>query len=417
MEAANVEPQGAGAPSPPQIPDVGATLGPYRLLRRLGAGTTGTVFEVEHQRIARRAAMKVLSPMVAVPNVQDRFVVEAQAVNAIRNPHVVEITDILESADGRPLALVMELLEGDLLGDVLARQRVLPIDRVLHILAGVCEALAAVHDAGFVHRDLKPENIFLIQRDGDPDFVKLLDFGLVKPVGEGGARGVCATVEGTFLGSPAYASPEQAAGKNVDRRTDIYSLGVMAYELLTGELPFMADGFREVLMKHMTVPAPHLAPELAATDLGGALDELLQVCLAKNPDHRLFSARQLAQTFRQMAGADGPAPDMPPRRRGAKRVGRRGRALAASVAVGVVALGLALRHRGAPSAPAAPPAPAMAAAAVLAPSIARAAEPVPHAAGALAEAQRDPPRRANRLRRAPRNPRPLDEATTLDPFQ
>src|SRR5690348_2977152 len=212
MDAAMREERGGGWL---KVPEVGDVLGPYRLLRRLGAGTTATVFEVEHQRIGRRAAMKVLSPMVPVPNVLDRFVVEAQAVNVIKDPHVVEVTDILESPDGRPLALVMELLQGESLADLIAADEKLPVDRVLRILAHVCEGLAAVHAAGFVHRDLKPENVFVVERDGNPDFVKLLDFGLVKPVGEGGARSGCATVEGTFLGSPAYASPEQAAGKSV----------------------------------------------------------------------------------------------------------------------------------------------------------------------------------------------------------
>src|SRR6185312_10468045 len=327
------------------LPEVGAVLGPYRLLRRLGAGTTGTVFEVEHQRIARRAAMKVLSPMVPVPNVMDRFVVEAQAVNAIKDPHVVEVTDILESPDGRPLALVMELLEGKSVADLIAGEAKLPVDRVLRILAHVCDGLAAVHAAGFVHRDLKPENVFVVERDGNPDFAKLLDFGLVKPVGEGGARSGCGTVEGTFLGSPAYASPEQAAGKSVDLRSDIYSLGAMAYELVTGELLFTADGFREVLMKHMAAPPPHLPPEILETELGRALDDILQTCLAKEPDQRRFSAKQLAEMFRRMAGTGEHDAEVFPRRGDNLRVERRRRVLAAStVAVGLVALLLALRH-------------------------------------------------------------------------
>lgn len=399
------------------LPQIGSTLGPYLLLRRLGSGTTGTVFEVEHQRIARRAAMKVLSPMVPVPNVMDRFVVEAQAVNAIKDPHVVEITDILESADGRPLALVMELLEGESLGDLISRQPLLPLDRVLRILAHVCDGLAAVHAAGFVHRDLKPENIHLVRRDGEADFAKLLDFGLVKPCGEGGARSGCGTIEGTFLGSPAYASPEQAAGKNVDLRTDIYSIGVMAYELITGELPFVADGFREVLMKHMTAPPPHLPDYIRSTELGQTLDGILQACLSKDPEQRVYSAKQLAETFHALAGEEGSGEFVLRRRPGRWLTPRwRRGALAAPIALGALGLFLFLRHHAVQPAQA-PQAVAPAAAVSAAPPVAQAMEASPARADeSPADVGHDQPKRSGR-RHASRAARPLDEATTLDPFQ
>ena len=370
------------------VPEVGAILGPYRLVRRLGAGMTSTVFEVEHLRIARRAAMKIMSPIVSIPNVAERFVVEARAVNAIRNPHIVEITDILESTDGRPLALVMELLEGESLCDLTAGGRTLSIDRAMRILAHVCEALAAVHAAGFAHRDLKPENVFLVQRDGDPDFVKLLDFGLAKPLGEGGARAGCGTLEGTFLGSPAYASPEQAAGKSVDLRTDIYSLGVMAFELLTGELPFMAVGFRELLMKHMVTPAPHLPAELLATELGRTLDGILQTCLAKEPADRVLSAQQLAEMFHRLSGDEEAAerlaiahPQRPPRLQANGHAGGRDRA------GGAAAWCWSLRHHHERAPAALPPPVAAAPAAVSPPPVAAAPAGVsPPAADAVVPA-------------------------------
>lgn len=401
-----------------ELPQVGGVLGPYRLVRRLGAGTTGTVFEVEHLRIGRRAAMKVLSPMVPVPNVMDRFVVEAQAVNVIKDPHVVEVTDILESPDGRPLALVMELLEGQSLADLIAGEDKLPVDRVLRILGHLCQGLAAVHAAGFVHRDLKPENVFVVERDGNPDFVKLLDFGLVKPVGEGGARAGCGTVEGTFLGSPAYASPEQAAGKSVDLRSDIYSLGVLAYELLTGELLFMADGFREVLMKHMTAPAPHLPAEVLATALGRSLDDILQTCLAKDPAQRLFSAGQLAGMFRRMAATGGcDEVALRPRAHHARSLRRRVALAASTLAVGLAALLLAARHRH-PQPPiqravqvaSVAPAPPQ-------PQVAPPAQPSAQPIEPLADGAQEQPKRVTRVRRQARSVRLLDEATTLDPFQ
>jgi serine/threonine-protein kinase len=400
------------------VPEVGAILGPYRLVRRLGAGMTSTVFEVEHLRIARRAAMKVMSPMGPIPDVADRFVVEAQAVNAIRNPHIIEITDILESSDGRPLALVMELLEGGSLCDLTTRHRALSMDRVMRILAHVCEALAAVHGAGFAHRDLKPENVFLVERDGDPDFVKLLDFGLVKPLGEGGARSGCGTVEGTFLGSPAYASPEQAAGKSVDLRTDIYSLGVMAFELVTGQLPFMADGVRELLMKHMVAPAPHLPPELLATELGRTLDGILQTCLAKEAADRVLSAQQLAEMFHRLSGDQATADRLAARRSREHRHATRTGMLGGAVALATLLLVLVLRHHHGPVSAAMPPPVASAAAAV--PTLPVVQEPVPLVrpeAGRAAVGQRERPKEGSRVRRAARSVRPLDEATTLDPFQ
>jgi serine/threonine-protein kinase len=413
MQAMNE--QGAGGTD--GVPEIGAILGPYRLVRRLGAGMTSTVFEVEHLRIARRAAMKIMSPIGPIPNVADRFVVEARAVNAIRNPHIVEITDILESSDGSPLALVMELLEGQSLCDLITANRILSIDRAMRILAQICEALAAVHAAGFAHRDLKPENVFLVHRDGDPDFVKLLDFGLVKPVGEGGARAGCGTVEGTFLGSPAYASPEQAAGKSVDLRTDIYSLGVMAFELLTGELLFTADGYREVLMKHMVTPPPHLPPELLATELGQTLDGILQTCLAKEPADRVLSAQQLAEMFHLMVGdeeaANRLAMPSPTGRRDFKRTGMLGGALA----LATLLLVLVVRHHHGPAPAAMSPPVASAAAPVSTAPVPQVAVPVQRATGQVEDGQRQRPKDGTRGRRTARRARTLDEATTLDPFQ
>ena len=146
----------------------------------------------------------------------------------------------------------MELLEGKLLADVVAAEGRLAPERFLPILAQVCDGFAAVHAAGFVHRDLKPENICLVARRGRRDVVKLLDFGLVKALRADVALPT-ATCEGTFMGSPAYTSPEQAQGKPVDHRTDIYAIGIMVHELVTGQLPFEADGIADLLMKHITV--------------------------------------------------------------------------------------------------------------------------------------------------------------------
>ena len=278
----------------------GDTIGPYRIVRQLGEGTTGRVFEVEHVRIGHRAAMKVVHRDAVLPGVIGRLFAEARAVNLIGHRHIVDIMDVLEPSEGQPEhALVMELLDGRSLADFVSKQQPLAPARIASIAAQVCDALAAVHAAGFIHRDLKPENVFLIQRDANPDFVKLVDFGLVKAT-RPDLDWARATVDGTFLGSPAYASPEQAAGGAVDWRTDIYALGIMVYELVTGVLPFEGQSLADLLRKQVSEPPPRLPGHHLSTDVGRALDAIIQTCLAKEPAGRALSAAQLAQMFRQL---------------------------------------------------------------------------------------------------------------------
>jgi serine/threonine-protein kinase len=410
-------------------PVVGETIGPYRIIRQLGHGTTSRVFEVEHTRIGRRAALKVVHRTGIVPAVVDRLFVEAQAVNLIKHPHVVEISDILVPAADQPdHALVMELLDGRSLADILAIDGALPPERYLPIMAQICAGLAAVHRAGFVHRDLKPENVFLIQRDGDRDFVKLLDFGLVKAL-RGDLLGAgTATVEGTFMGSPAYASPEQSAGKAVDQRSDIYALGVMLHELVTGKLPFLCEHVADLLMKQITAPPPRLSDELLATDIGRAMDAIIQSCLVKDPAERALSAAQLGEMFGRLVAGDHAIPDGLPRRRRLVWHGgaRRRRTLAIAPVLALAAFGLfAIRHRGGaaplPAAPAFPaplaaaPAPAATADAKVTPT----PTPTPTPALAPAQSNDEPLARpeAPRPRRAARTPPRLSKATTLDPYR
>jgi eukaryotic-like serine/threonine-protein kinase len=293
---------------------VGDVVGSYRLLRLLGEGASGRVFEVEHVQIGRRAAMKILSPEHALRhNAVQRLLSEARAVNRINHPHIVEITDVLESdVPGGASAVVMELLEGQSLAQVLVKEGRLPPERYVPILAQVADALAAAHAAGFVHRDLKPENIFLTVRERRRDYVKLLDFGIAKSLipesasPPGVSRGPRAhvTVEGTFLGTPAYASPEQASGKPVDHRTDIYSLGVILYELNCGRLPFEGRNLGEFLVKHITLEPPAAPPEVVATPLGQALDQVARRCLEKDPASRYRSAGQIKDVLDQIFEGD-----------------------------------------------------------------------------------------------------------------
>jgi serine/threonine-protein kinase len=278
-------------------PRVGERIGPYLLVRLIGEGTGGRVFEVVHEKLERRAALKLLDAAHAArPSARARFFAEALSINRIDHPHIVEVTDIVET-DGHA-GLVMELLEGLSLGAVL-REGPLEPERFLPILAQVCEALAAAHAAGFVHRDLKPENVFLCERHGVADFVKLLDFGVAAPLPTRTPSGLHAGdstssgVRRAFVGTPAYASPEQASGAPVDHTTDLYAVGVMLYELACGRLPFEGWSAGELLIQHMSAPVPRLPAEMVKTPLGRALDAIVQGCMAKEPLDRFSSAAEL----------------------------------------------------------------------------------------------------------------------------
>jgi serine/threonine protein kinase len=294
---------------------VGQKVGPFRLVRLIGQGATGQVFEVQHLGIGRRAAMKVLAPEHAGrPGAIKRLLSEAQAVSTISHPHIVQVTDLLEAEGPEGVnAIVMELLEGESLGQAIQQSRRMPPARFLPILAQVADALAAAHGARLVHRDLKPENIFLTTAGGERDFVKLLDFGLAKTITQGigldpWAQAPMRSEEPTgaqvFVGTPAYASPEQAAGRSVDHRTDIYSLGVILYELLCGRLPFEGRNFSEYVVKHMTAPPPAAPADVMRTALGRTLDAVARRCLAKEPHARFGSAAELRTIFQRLAGGE-----------------------------------------------------------------------------------------------------------------
>jgi hypothetical protein len=289
------------APGPRHAPRVGEAIGSYRLVRLIGEGTGGRVFEVVHEKLGRRAALKLLgAAQAARPAARARFFAEALSINRINHPHIVEVTDIVETE--AHAGLVMELLEGLSLGAAM-KEGALPPERFLPILAEVCEALAAAHAAGFVHRDLKPENVFLCERYGSVDFVKLLDFGVAAPrppsptpVGEGAPRSTTSSVirRRPFVGTPAYASPEQASGGAVDHTTDLYAVGVMLYELACGRLPFEGWSAGELLIQHLGAPVPRLPAEMCSTPLGRTLDAIVQGCMAKEPLDRFSSAAELA---------------------------------------------------------------------------------------------------------------------------
>ncbi len=273
----------AGLPVP-EAPDAllpGAKAGPWVVERELGRGGMGAVYAVVHEEIGKRAALKILHGRLAIPGFNaDRMLLEAKLVNQVGHPNIVDIFETGHLPDQRPY-IVMERLDGQPLSFRADEGKILP-DQVITILLQVCDALIAAHAAGVVHRDLKLDNIFLVDNAEDPGTpkVKLLDWGIAKDIN----HDVKHTIEGQLVGTPQYLSPEQARGAAVTPQTDVYSLGVMAYELFLEQLPFEAETSAEVMAMHLraTPPAPHeLWPDIPAQ-----LEELLLGMLAKVPDQR-----------------------------------------------------------------------------------------------------------------------------------
>ncbi|HZW89166.1 MAG TPA: serine/threonine-protein kinase, partial [Myxococcaceae bacterium] len=236
----------------------GDVLGQYRLEGVLGEGAMGRVFQARHVSLGRPAAVKVLRAEHAKnTHLIQRFFHEARAVNQINHAHIVEILDFVEetAVSGRArVYCVMEMLEGQSLTELLARQQP-GVARAVGIVRQVCDALQAAHDVGVIHRDVKPDNLFVLERDGR-DFVKVLDFGVAKLVAPLGDMPMTTTVEGTIVGTPAYMAPEQATGGNADARTDLYSVGVVLYELLAGHPPFQAPAFGQLVAQVLSSPPP-----------------------------------------------------------------------------------------------------------------------------------------------------------------
>ncbi|HYO72729.1 MAG TPA: serine/threonine-protein kinase [Archangium sp.] len=263
--------------------------GRYRLLSPLGAGGMGVVYLAEHLGLRKSVAVKLLrGELSRDPTFARRFEQEAIAASQIGHEHIVNVTDLGRTPTGE-LFYVMELLEGESLGAMLLRERFLPLWRAVPLLAQVCRALEAAHARGIVHRDVKPQNVMLLQRQGQPDFVKVVDFGISKVMQ--GQPGL--TEAGAILGTAHYMAPEQAAGGTVDARADVYSVGVLTYEVCTGALPFRGDNTFATLLQHLEATAE--PPSRRRPDLGlpPELDALVLSALAKDP-----AARPSLETFR-----------------------------------------------------------------------------------------------------------------------
>jgi len=258
--------------------------GRYRVSELIGEGGMGKVYLAEHVEIGKRVAIKVLHPSYSrMPDLVERFRREARAASKIGHPHIVDVTDSGTTSDGS-VFFVMEYLEGVELGSVIEREGALDLQRALRIATMICRALAAAHATGIIHRDLKPENVFLTIRDGSADFVKVLDFGIAKTTEAEAARDRRLTSPGMAMGTPEYMAPEQAAGRQADERCDVYALGAIVYEMLTGVPPYQGDNFMEILTKKATLdPVP---PISLRSNIPDAVSQLVMRAMARNPDDR-----------------------------------------------------------------------------------------------------------------------------------
>jgi len=283
-----------GTPLSPIGEDVllGTTIGVYRVARLLGVGGMGRVYKGVHPTIGSRVAIKVLSrECTDRRDLVDRFFAEAKAVNLIRHESIVNVLDLAMLQDGRPY-IIMEYLDGAPLASIIEHavqaRAPLPLGGLARLAVEVLDALAAAHGKGIVHRDLKPDNIF-VTPSGRP---KVLDFGIAKLSDPGAGS---ATRTGSLLGTPHYMSPEQAAGRPVDHRADVYAIGVILFEAATGQKPFLAESLFELLRKHVEVPPP--SPRALRPDLPAEVESVILTALAKAPEQRFASAQAMSMAL------------------------------------------------------------------------------------------------------------------------
>ncbi|MGE6761001.1 protein kinase domain-containing protein [Corallococcus interemptor] len=280
-------------------PLVGTQMGSFRLVRRVGRGGMGSVYLAEHVSIGSRVAVKVLHEhLTRYPELVQRFHAEARAVNLIGHENIVSIFD-LNAAAPRPY-LIMEFLEGAPLSAWVGTP--LSAGAVVPMLTQVCDALHAAHARGIVHRDLKPDNIFLVKRGRGMPFVKVLDFGIAKLVD----ASMPETVAGIIVGTPEYMAPEQSLSRKLDGRADLYAVGVIAYQLLTGRLPFPDEGLTAQLVAHQTRQPP--APRSLCSSIPSALEAVVLRALAKTPEERFPHALALRAALEQALASRTPAP-------------------------------------------------------------------------------------------------------------
>jgi serine/threonine-protein kinase len=288
---------------------IGATLaGRYEILRRIGEGGMGAVYEARHVVIGKRVAVKVLlEKFLTKSDFVARLLQEARLASSIGHENIVDVTDFGTTDDGRSF-VVMEFLDGEALSQLIMREAPLPVERSLRIARQVASALGAAHAKGIYHRDVKPENVYLVRR-GEADFVKVVDFGISKAVKQGspeeGGDAYRLTHTGLLLGTPLYMSPEQARGdEDLDHRVDIWALGVMMYECLTGEVPFRANNYLGIIsqvLTHTAAPPSQVRPELGIPD---AVEAVVMRAMAKDRGQRYHAMADLERDLERLLAGD-----------------------------------------------------------------------------------------------------------------
>lgn len=294
-----------------RLPAVGDTIEErYRVVRPIGVGGMGHVFLVDHVRLQKQLALKVLSPEVLELEGGEaqkaRFLREARAASRLQHPGIVEVIDFGSTKAGLPF-IVMEYLSGEDLADRLDRTGPMTWPQAKGFIVQVLEALAVAHAHGVVHRDIKPENCFLSRSAAGTETVKLVDFGIAKVLTEVAGAGPL-TQRGELLGTPQYMSPEQALGRAVDSRSDVYAVGVLLYELLSGAPPFDHGTPMEVLTNQITTPPPPLAERVPGLVLPPGAVELIDRALAKEPDDRYESAAAMIEALHRVDAPPAPGP-------------------------------------------------------------------------------------------------------------
>jgi serine/threonine-protein kinase len=284
---------------------VGQTLASkYRIEERISEGGMGTVYRATHILMEKAVAIKVLHPSLAADDkIVARFTREAKAASRISNPHALNVTDFGDSENGI-VFLVMEYLRGKTLKEVIRGEGPMPLARVVEVTRQICGALDAAHAEGVVHRDLKSDNIMLEEVAGGNDWAKVLDFGIAKILETEGPDPEL-TAPNLIIGTPQYMSPEQCSqASGIDARSDIYSLGIILYEMLVGHVPFTGESATAIMLKHLQEPPPSVLDE--RKDLPPAVGEVIARALSKLPEERQASAGELAEALASAAAEDAP---------------------------------------------------------------------------------------------------------------
>ena len=275
-------------------PMVGRLLaGRYRLEKKIGEGGMGAIYKAVHTEMGRTCAIKLLT--LLSPGNDDalaRFKREAKMASSIDNPHAVTIYDFGQNEDGT-LFLAMEFIDGVPLSRLLSQERALPAGRAVRIASQIAEALSAAHAREIIHRDLKPDNIMVIRKGASQDYVKVLDFGIAKTVADDNADNLTKT--GFVLGTPVYMSPEQLLGERLDARSDIYSLAIIVYEMLSGRLPFEGDNQQSIMMKRITTEPVRIS--FVAPSVGEALERAVMNGLKRDPASRTRTVESFAASL------------------------------------------------------------------------------------------------------------------------